>query len=179
MVRTADAKKGQSIANKCLACHTLQKGQPTRVGPNLYGVVGTPIIRPETGYNYSQAFQAKGKEGFTWTFDNLNHFLTDPRKFIPGTNMTFPGLPNEQDRADVVAYLRTLSDNPVPLPAAPAAGGAAPTAPANGTAPAAPAANGTAPAANGTAPQTAPAGTMAPAGGDTQNGSTAPTTPAQ
>ncbi len=115
-VKNADVKKGQQSANKCLACHTLQKGQPNKVGPNLYGVVGTPIIRPQTGYDYSQAFQDKGKEGFTWTFDHLNQFLTDPRKFIPGTKMTFAGIAKEQERADVVAYLRTLSDNPVPLP---------------------------------------------------------------
>ncbi len=153
-VKNGDVKKGESSAKKCLACHTLEKGQPNKVGPNLYGVVGTPIIRPETGYDYSQAFQAKGKEGFTWTYDHLNVFLTDPRADIPGTKMTFAGIKKEQERADVVAYLRTLADTPAPLPAdggnqpaAPAAdtgGQAAPAAPADNTggqaAPAAPAA---------------------------------------
>ncbi len=167
-VKNGDVKKGEASARKCLACHTLEKGQPNKVGPNLYGVVGTPIIRPETGYNYSQAFQDKGKTGFTWTFDNLNHFLTKPGEFIPGTKMTFAGLPKEQERADVVAYLRTLSDNPVPLPgdgggaAAPApadSGAAAPAAPAdNGAAAPAPAA-GSAPASGSDAQQPAPAAT--------------------
>ena len=167
-VKNGDVKKGEASARKCLACHTLEKGQPNKVGPNLYGVVGTPIIRPETGYDYSQAFQDKGKTGFTWTYDNLNHFLTNPREFIPGTKMTFAGIPKEQERADVVAYLRTLADTPAPLPAD---GGsqAAPAAPADtsGQAPAAPAATTTpAPAApadtSGQAPA-APAATTTPA----------------
>ncbi len=171
-VKTANVKKGEETARKCLACHTLEKGQPNKVGPNLYGVVGTPIIRPETGYDYSQAFQDKGKTGFTWTYDNLNHFLTNPREFIPGTKMTFAGIPKEQERADVVAYLRTLADTPAPLPAtdaakpaAPAAGGAAAPAPAGGATPStAPADSGAAtPAPTGATP--APAGsTPAPAG---------------
>ncbi len=114
-VKNGDVKKGEAAARKCLACHTLEKGQPNKVGPNLYGVVGTPIIRPETGYGYSQAFQDKGKAGFTWTYDNLNQFLTNPREFIPGTKMTFAGIPKEPERADVVAYLRTLADTPAPL----------------------------------------------------------------
>ncbi len=145
-VKNGDAKKGADVAKKCLACHTLEKGQPNKVGPNLYGVVGTPIIRPETGYDYSQAFQDKGKEGFTWTYDNLNQFLTSPRQFIPNTKMTFAGLPKEQDRADVVAYLRTLADSPAPFPAdsgaaapaaaAPAAAAPAPAAPADNATPA-------------------------------------------
>jgi cytochrome c len=186
-LQTADVAKGEASAKKCLACHTLEKGQPNKVGPNLYGVVGTPIIRPETGFKYSSAFEDKGKTGFTWTFDNLDTFLTAPRKDIPGTAMSFAGLPKPDERANVIAYLRTLSDNPVPLPAAQAAAApaAAPTtaAPASaGTAaPAAPAATGTAtpapaaaaapaasaapvaPAANSAAPAPAASGTAAPA----------------
>ena len=73
-----------------------------------------------TGFNYSSAFQDKGKEGFTWTFEHLDAFLTDPRTDIPGTAMSFAGIKKPDERADVIAYLRTLSDNPVPLPAAPA-----------------------------------------------------------
>ena len=142
MVKNGDVKKGAAAARKCMACHNLQKGQGNKVGPDLYGVIDTPIIRPETGFSYSQAFQDKGKNGFTWTYDNLNQFLTNPREFIPGTKMTFAGINKEQERADVVAYLRTLADTPPPFPAAataPAAPAAATPAPA-ATAPAAPAA---------------------------------------
>ncbi len=173
-VKNGDVTKGEASAKKCLACHTLEKGQPNKVGPNLYGVVGTPIIRPQTGYDYSQAFQDKGKTDFTWTYDNLNHFLTNPREFIPGTKMTFAGIPKEQERADVVAYLRTLSDNPVPLAAdggapAPAGNGAAAPADTSGQPPAAPADTTTpAPAAPAAAP--APA---APTSGGTQAPATA------
>ena len=159
-VKATDPKAGEASARKCLACHTFEKGQPNKVGPNLYGVVGTPIIRPETGYDYSQAFQDKGKTGFTWTFDNFNVYLTNPRQLIPGTKMTFAGIPKEQERAAVVAYLRTLSDNPVPLPAgsAPApAGGSAPAPAPAAPAPAAPAPAAPSPAAPAAPPPTAPA----------------------
>ena len=172
-VKNADVKKGEAAARKCLACHTLQKGQPNKVGPNLYGVVGTPIIRPETGYPYSQAFQDKGKAGFTWTYDNLNHFLTNPREFIAGTKMTFAGIAKEPERADVVAYLRTLADTPAPLPAD------KPAAPAGGTAAPAPAASGTAaPADSGAAAPApaAPADTTTPAPATTTTPAPAATT---
>ena len=168
-VKTGDVKKGEASARKCLACHTLEKGQPNKVGPNLYGVVGTPIIRPETGYDYSQAFQDKGKADFTWTYDNLNQFLTNPRAFIPGTKMTFAGIPKEQERADVVAYLRTLADTPAPLPAA-----TTPAAPAD-TSPQAPAAT-QAPAAAADTTTPAPAAPAATPAAPASDGTQAPAT---
>ena len=142
-LQTADAKKGASVAKKCMACHTLEKGQPNKVGPNLYDVVGSPIIH-HNNFKYSAAFQAKGKEGFTWTFQHLDDFLTNPRNYIQGTAMSFAGIKKPDERADVIAYLRTLSDKPVPLPpppakapadnaaAAPAAGGSSTAAAAGG-----------------------------------------------
>ena len=142
----ADVEKGKNVARQCQACHTLGKGEPNRVGPNLYNIVGDERGKGKNGFNFSSAMKAKGGE---WSYDELNKFLTNPRDYIPGTAMTFAGISNDQQRADVIAYLRTLSDSPKPLPKAEAA--AAPAAPAGGAAPAA----GAAPA--GKPPAAAPA----------------------
>jgi cytochrome c len=108
----ASVEKGQSTAKQCQACHTFEKGGPNRVGPNLYGIVGSD--RGEgRGFNFSSAMKAKGGK---WTFEELDKFLAGPREYIPGTAMTFAGIQNEQQRADVIDYLHTLSDNPQPLP---------------------------------------------------------------
>jgi cytochrome c len=108
----ASVEKGQATAKQCLACHTFEKGGPNRVGPNLYGIVDE--ARGEgRGFNFSSAMKAKGGK---WTYDELDKFLTDPRGYISGTAMTFAGIKNDQQRADVIDYLHTLSDNPPPLP---------------------------------------------------------------
>jgi cytochrome c len=114
LLASANVDQGKSISKICMACHTLQKGEPNKIGPNLWGVVGRPRAS-EPGYDYSAAMKAKGG---SWTYDELNKFLTGPRNYIPGTKMTFAGLESEHQRADIIAYLRTLSDNPVPLPSA-------------------------------------------------------------
>lgn len=109
---SASVDKGKSTAKQCQACHTFEKGGPNRVGPNLWNVVGNE--RGEgRGFNFSSAMKAKGGK---WTYEELDKFLADPRGYIPGTAMTFAGVKNDQRRADVIAYLHTLSDNPVPLP---------------------------------------------------------------
>ncbi len=110
----ASTEKGQATAKQCQACHTFEKGGPNRVGPNLWGIVDRPRAS-EAGFNYSAAMKAKGGK---WTYDELNKFLTNPRGYIQGTAMSFAGLAREQQRADVIAYLRTMADNPVPLPKA-------------------------------------------------------------
>jgi cytochrome c len=134
----ASVEKGQATAKQCQACHTFEKGGPNRVGPNLWNVVGEERGQGR-GFNFSSGMKTKGGK---WTFEELDKFLTDPRGYIPGTAMTFAGIKNDQQRADVIDYLHTLSDNPLPLPKAqaenaPAAGGE--TKPAD-KAPAAPAA---------------------------------------
>jgi cytochrome c len=121
LLQKADAKVGETIFKKCQACHDGTKGGPNKVGPNLYGVVDRPIASHE-GFGYSAGIKdfSKGSSE-KWTYDHLYHFLMAPKKFIPGTAMGFAGLPKETDRADVIAYLRTLADTPEPLPDATAA----------------------------------------------------------
>jgi cytochrome c len=121
LLANADMKRGENSAKKCQACHTFNKGGRNLVGPNLWGVVGRPRAS-EPGFNYSAAMKAKGGN---WTIEDLNQFITNPRGFVPGTNMAFAGVPRGSERADVIAYLNSLSDNPAPLPKAAEAGGGA------------------------------------------------------
>jgi cytochrome c len=114
LLASASVEKGEQSAKKCAACHTFTKGGPNRVGPNLWGVVNRPKAS-EAGFAYSDAIK---KKGGNWTIDDLSEFLTSPRTFAPGTKMTFVGLPKGSERADVIAYLNSLADNPAPLPKA-------------------------------------------------------------
>ena len=150
LLASADAKAGEGTFKKCASCHSIEKGGPNKVGPDLWGVVGRPIASHE-GFSYSAAITefSKGNSEH-WTFDHLNAFLAAPKKHIPGTAMGFAGLKKDEERASLIAYLNTQSDSPLPLPApdaaaAPAADAAA--APAEAPAEAAPAAPAEAPAA--------------------------------
>ena len=135
----ADPKKGEASVALCKVCHSFDKGAPSPIGPNLYGVVGRKIASLE-GFNYSPALKAKQSEG-DWTFEHLDLWLTNPQAFASGTTMAFPGLPDLHTRADVIDFLRTKSDNPMPLPeAAPAAAPAPAAEEKPAEAPAAPAA---------------------------------------
>jgi len=112
VLASASVDAGKEVAKKCAACHTFDKGGPNRVGPNLYGVVGDQVAHDRGGYAFSEALKQKGG---TWTVDALNDWLFKPTSFAKGTKMTFVGLPKAKDRADMIAYLNSLSDAPKPL----------------------------------------------------------------
>ena len=108
----ASADNGKTLFSKCKACHTIEKGKPKGVGPNLWGVVNRPKASAE-GFDYSPAMKEKGGN---WTFEDLAAFISNPKGFVPGTKMVFNGLPNPADAADLIAYLATQSDTPAELP---------------------------------------------------------------
>jgi cytochrome c len=133
LLASADPKVGDQFVHRvCVACHTFDKGGKPGVGPNLYGVVAGPHDH-EQGFSYSPALEKF--KGQPWTFDALNDWLYKPSAYAPGTRMSFAGITNDKQRADVIAYLRSLSDNPVPLPAPEAAQPAAAQQPAAGQQP--------------------------------------------
>ena len=112
LLAAANAEKGGKQFNKCKACHTTKKGGKNGVGPNLWDVVGrTKASGP--GFRFSDALKSKGG---AWTYDDLDHFLAKPKDFAPGNKMSFAGLKKPADRANMVIFLRSLSDTPTPLP---------------------------------------------------------------
>lgn len=113
MLASADVEKGAKLFKKCGACHDGSKGGPNKVGPNLWNVVNRPKGSHESFGGYSSAMKSFGGE---WSYEELNHFLFKPKAYIDGTAMTFAGFKKDKDRANIIAYLRTLSDNPAPLP---------------------------------------------------------------
>lgn len=106
------AESGATVAKKCAACHSFEQGGPNKIGPPLWGVVGRDIAAVE-GFSYSDALAAM--DG-TWDYESLDAFLNDPKGWAPGTKMAFAGLKKAQDRADIILYLRSLAENPEPLP---------------------------------------------------------------
>jgi cytochrome c len=116
LLASADATQGAEQAKKCGACHDLSEASANKTGPGLYDVVER-VIGSHPGFAYSQVMQDHNAKGDTWTYDNLNHFLTSPKAFAPGTKMTFAGVKNDQERANIIAFLSTLSASPKPFPA--------------------------------------------------------------
>ena len=110
---SANAEKGQAGSKACAACHSFDKGGANKVGPNLWGVVNRPIGSHE-GFSYSAVLAGKSPD--PWDYDHLNQFLTSPKTYAPGTKMSFAGISKDAERADVIAYLRSLADEPAPLP---------------------------------------------------------------
>jgi len=109
----ANVEAGKAIYMKqCFTCHTIDKGGANKVGPNQWNIVDRKKASHE-GFSYSSALQAKGGE---WTYEDLNHMIFKPQAYVRGTKMAFVGLPKEQERADLIAYMRTMSDAPKPLP---------------------------------------------------------------
>ncbi|MEG9883276.1 MAG: cytochrome c family protein [Hyphomicrobiales bacterium] len=117
LLAKADATKGRKQARVCTTCHSFDKGGPNRIGPNLYGVVGRKVATHE-GFSYSAAMRKKAEKIGSWSFAALNQFITNPQKYVSRTKMSFAGLRNDERRANLLAYLQTLSDNPLPLPQA-------------------------------------------------------------
>lgn len=113
LLASANVDAGQKSAKVCGTCHSFGKGEPAKMGPNLYGIVGS-MHAHMAGFAYSDAMKALSSK--PWTFAELNEFIYSPRDHIPGTKMTFGGIKNDTDRANVIAWLRTLADSPVPLP---------------------------------------------------------------
>jgi cytochrome c len=109
----ADIAKGEALKKKCAACHGFDKGGANKVGPNLWGVMGRDIAS-KAGYAYSSALQELPGN---WDFQAMSEFLKKPKNYAPGTKMAFIGLKKPEDRADIIAYMRSLSDSPLPIPA--------------------------------------------------------------
>lgn len=103
-----DPAAGQRVFGQCRACHTIEQGGRNTVGPNLHGIVGRKAATV-SGFRYSQPMQKKGEEGWVWTEENLRPYLRNPREVVPGTSMAFPGIRNEQQINDLIAYLKQQS----------------------------------------------------------------------
>ena len=102
---------------KCTACHNADQGGANALGPNLYGVMGEAIATGHAGYAFSDALKSHGG---TWDWETMSTWLANPKKFAPGTKMTFSGLSNPQDRADVMMFLNSRDSSPLPVPPPPA-----------------------------------------------------------
>jgi cytochrome c len=114
LLASADATAGATVAKACAACHNFEKGGANKTGPALYDLVERPVAAHE-GFSYSEGAKAKSAE--KWSYDNLNAFLKAPKGWMPGTKMAYGGIKNDKKRADLLAYLASLSDAPKPFPA--------------------------------------------------------------
>lgn len=170
LLASADPAAGETAFKKCVSCHTSEKGGPNKVGPGLWDIVNRPIASHE-GFSYSAGMTAFSEgHKVLWDYDHLNYFLEAPKKHVPGTAMGFAGLKKEDERANLIAYLRTLSDSPAALPTASSEGADAGAAATNEGGAAA--TEGAAPAEGATATEGGAAATTTPA----EDGAAATTT---
>jgi cytochrome c len=112
LLAKADPKRGEQFAKVCTTCHNFEKGAGPKIGPPLWGVVGRPIASVP-GFAYSDSLKSVGGN---WTYEALNTMVGSPKSEAPGTKMSFPGEHDAAKQADILAYLQTLSDSPVPFP---------------------------------------------------------------
>lgn len=153
---TADLAAGETAFARCQACHTVNAGGADGIGPNLFAAVGGPVMH-SAGFAYSDAMAKHKAEAPTWTYDELDHFLNAPGRYVPGTKMSFAGIRDEQTRINLIAWLRTQGSGGYAIPA-PDPARQPGAAPAEGETPAAEGAAATEP---GSAPAEAPADTPA------------------
>ena len=113
---SADVAAGEQVFKKCAACHNAEPGGANALGPALYGVMGNPVAA-HPGFAFSDALKSKGG---TWDWEAMSQWLANPKKFAPGTKMTFAGLSKPEDRANIMAFLNSRDSSPLPVPAAPA-----------------------------------------------------------
>jgi cytochrome c len=106
LLAKADAKRGEADTRVCQVCHNFTKGGANKIGPDLWGIVGSPIAEGHDNFAFSSALEAH--KGHNWDPETLNAWLSNPQTFAPGTKMTFAGIPKAQERADVIAYLQSL-----------------------------------------------------------------------
>jgi cytochrome c len=109
LLAAANVQAGQQLAQRqCASCHSFNEGGRSGVGPNLYAIVGAKHAHAE-GFNYSAAI--RGMASKPWTYEELNAWIANPRAYAPGNKMTYAGMASVQSRADLIAYLRSISPN--------------------------------------------------------------------
>ncbi|KAA5804795.1 cytochrome c family protein [Alkalicaulis satelles] len=111
----ADLSAGERVARRCVACHTFDQGGAHGTGPNMWNVMGRTVASI-SGFNYSSAMSDYGSDGTQWMFQNMYEYLENPRRYVPGTSMSFAGLRSQDDRINIIAYMRNQADDPIDLP---------------------------------------------------------------
>ncbi|MCC5997322.1 MAG: cytochrome c family protein [Oceanicaulis sp.] len=115
LLANADLSAGERVARRCVACHTFGQGGASGTGPNMWDVMGRTVASV-SGFNYSNAMTEYGSDGTRWLYQNMYEYLENPRRYVPGTSMSFAGLRSQDDRINIIAYMRSQSDDPMDLP---------------------------------------------------------------